>query len=127
MAANGDDAGQRRLSDTEVRLTGFVVTPTDDPSDDADADPDGRLLLGRLMIGCCAGDAIGLSVDVRGYDGPRLDDETWVEVTGRYDRAATGAARRSAPDSDEARTAPILELSSLREVDAPSEPHESPR
>jgi hypothetical protein len=122
VAANGDRAEQRLLAATEVRLTGFVVAPEAGSSGGAE----GRFLLGRLMIGCCAGDAIGLAVDVRGYDGPVLDDETWVEVTGHYDRSATAAARRSDAGSDETRTHPVIQATSVRVEDEPDHPYETP-
>lgn len=123
VAANGDAAEQRLLSGTDVRLIGFVVAP----DDGANRGPGGGFFLGRLMIGCCAGDAIGLAIDVRGDDGPVLADETWVEVTGRYDRPATAAARRSEPDSDDSGTPPVLRASSVRVTDPPDHPYETPR
>ena len=131
VAANGEASDQRLLARTEVRLTGFVVAP----DGGSDSGAEGRFLLGRLMIGCCAGDAIGLAVDVRGYDGPALDDETWVEVTGRYDRSATAAARRSGADTSAGPTGPngsgtappIVRATSVRVTDAPDRPYETPR
>src|SRR5918995_200144 len=40
--------------------------------------------LARLMIGCCAGDAVGLVVHVADYRGEPLADDAWVEVTGTF-------------------------------------------
>jgi uncharacterized repeat protein (TIGR03943 family) len=105
-AAGGEDE-RRLLADTPVRLTGFVVHEPDAPP--------GGFTLARLMIGCCAGDANGLVVAVRGYDGEELADDTWVEVTGRYDERLSGDAE-----------VPALALSSLRRVARPREPYEYP-
>lgn len=119
LAAAKDDDEQRLLADTTVRLTGFVVH---DRGADGGPDPDGGFTLARLMIGCCAGDASGLLVAVRGHDGPRPDEEAWVEVTGRFDPALTAAQ----PQDAIAGSVPVLAVSSLRHVDEPREPYEYP-
>lgn len=106
-AAGGSEDERRLLADTPVRLTGFVVH-------DRDAPP-GGFSLARLMIGCCAGDATGLVVAVRGYEGAALAEDTWVEVTGRFDEGRSGEGRT-----------PVLAVSSLRRVDRPREPYEYP-
>jgi len=115
-AAHGDADQQRFLAETPVRLTGFVV---------GDGTADG-FQLARLMIGCCAGDAVGLIVDVRGYEGGPLADDTWVEVTGSFVPAVEDAP----DDGDGARQlvddAPVVQLTSLRRVDEPDEPYEYP-
>ena len=89
-------------------------------------DPDGgpggpgRTTIARLVVGCCAGDATALLVDVRGDVGAPLADDTWVEVTGRFDSEAT------AEQPDRGYRVPVLHLVSLRRVDAPREPYEYP-
>jgi uncharacterized repeat protein (TIGR03943 family) len=106
-AAEGDADQQELLASTVVRLTGFVVN---------DRDKDHPLELARLMIGCCAGDAIGLVVALDDYRGPPLEDETWIEVTGTFD-----------PDAADARSEnPVVRVESFREVSAPDEPYEYP-
>jgi uncharacterized repeat protein (TIGR03943 family) len=109
LAASRGDADQRALlASTEVRLTGFVVN---------DHDTDHPLKLARLMVGCCAGDAIGLVVALDDYLGPPLADDTWIEVTGTFD-----------PDPvDPSPESPVLRVDSYREVSAPDEPYEYPR
>jgi hypothetical protein len=57
----------------------------------------------------CAGDAI-LVVDVTGATGGRLADETWVEVTERFDRPASDRS-----DGDR----PVLAATSLRRIELP--------
>jgi uncharacterized repeat protein (TIGR03943 family) len=106
-AAHGDEGERRLLAGTPVRLTGFVV---------GDGSTDG-FLLARLMIGCCAGDAVGLVVAVTGYDGPPLPDDTWAQVTGTFVDEDGGP-------TDEAE--PTLALTGLRQVDEPDEPYEYP-
>lgn len=114
LAADADEADQSLLASTPVRLTGFVVTDEDS----------GGFRLARFIIGCCAGDAIGLLVDVRGLDGEPLADETWIQVTGTYDPAATESARA---EDGGGGAVPVLQASSVREVEAPAEPYEYPR
>ncbi|GAA3398584.1 TIGR03943 family putative permease subunit [Streptomyces roseoviridis] len=58
------------LRGRKVRLLGFVTAGTS---------PD-TWFLNRLKVGCCAGDARTLRVQVRGVKAPA--DDTWVEVTG---------------------------------------------
>ena len=130
-AASGSPDERRLLADTPVRLTGFVVNDDDTGSDNTGAGSGpgsgpgnggaagGGFDLARLMIGCCAGDAVGLVVHVADYRGEPLADDAWVEVTGtfRSDAEDTGPAGREAP---------VLELASLQTVDQPSEPYEYP-
>lgn len=118
-AAKGDEDDRRILADTTVRLTGFVVH---DGSEDGAADRAAGFTLARLMIGCCAGDATGLLVTVRGYGSEPLVEDAWVEVTGRFDEALTAAQ----PQDAIAGSVPVLAVSSLRHVDQPREPYEYP-
>jgi uncharacterized repeat protein (TIGR03943 family) len=113
-AAAGPADDQQLLAGTTVRLTGFVVHD--------EGDGVGGFTLARLMIGCCAGDATGLLVAVRGYDGEPLADDSWVEVTGRFDERLTAEQ----PQDEIAGAVPVLAMSSLRHVDQPREPYEYP-
>jgi uncharacterized repeat protein (TIGR03943 family) len=70
------------LAGVEVRLVGFVLG---DPSE-----PDGCQLT-RFRMSCCAADAVAVGVDVRGLDGARPPDDTWVEVSLRM-TSGTGPA-----------------------------------
>ncbi len=112
VAARNPDE-RELLSGTTVALTGFVVHEEGPPN---------SFLLARLQIGCCAGDAIAAIVDVRDYEGPTLDEETWVEVIGRYDQATTEVESKE----NGWYVSPILTFESLRQIDAPSEPYEYP-
>jgi Domain of unknown function (DUF1980) len=126
-AASGSPDERRLLADTPVRLTGFVVNNDDTGagSDDigdgtrSGGSAGGGFDLARLMIGCCAGDAVGLVVHVADYRGEPLADETWVEVTGTF----TSDAEDAGPAGGEA---PLLEFESLRTVHQPAEPYEYP-
>jgi len=112
MAAAGDPAQRDLLAATPVRLTGFVAS-TSGP---------GRFQLSRLVIGCCAGDAVPILVDVHadGLAVPPVD--TWVEVEGRFDPAATD---RAAAEQQRA-VPPVIDATAVRTVDAPTEPYEYP-
>ncbi len=112
MAAANDPAQRDLLAGTPVRLTGFVAS-TSGP---------GRFQLSRLVIGCCAGDAVPILVDVHaeGLTVPPVD--TWVEVEGRYDPAATA---RATAEQQKA-VPPILDATAVRPIDAPVEPYEYP-
>jgi uncharacterized repeat protein (TIGR03943 family) len=106
-AAHGDAEERSLLASSDVRLTGFVVNDRGDER---------SMELARLMIGCCAGDAIGLVVALEGFPGPRLEDETWIEVTGTF---------RPDPAGDRDAT-PVLAVGSYREIGAPDQPYEYP-
>jgi uncharacterized repeat protein (TIGR03943 family) len=102
-AEDPDDAAL--LDGREVRLTGFVVTPTD-------PDP-GAFYLTRFLISCCAADAVALQVEVRGDpDGRTPAEDSWVEVV----------ATLEGLDDDR----PIVRLASLSRIDEPRDPYEFP-
>jgi uncharacterized repeat protein (TIGR03943 family) len=114
LSAVDDPDDRALLAETTVRLTGFVA----DDGGMLDTSPPGAFALARLMIGCCAGDAIPLLVDVQGIDGGPPPVDTWVEVTGRYRPADDGA--RDEGDL------PVLVADDLRRVDEPRQPYEYP-
>lgn len=109
IAADDEDQ-ESLLAETPVRLEGFVV------NQESRAD---SFLLARILVGCCAGDGIPLTVEMRGYDGPPLDDDQWVRVTATLDSAATEAKRRTT----ELPGAAVFEVESLEAINAPSEPY----
>lgn len=115
LAASYDEEQAGLLADTEVRLEGFVVREEDTP---------GRFLVARMIIGCCAGDAVGLSVEVDGWRGPIPPDETWVRVTGRLDAAATA---ESPVDDFTGDRQPVFHATAVDEIDEPGQPYEYPR
>lgn len=114
IAANSDEADRALLADVPVRLRGFVV-----PKDDGHG-----FLLARFMIGCCAGDAVGFAVDIPAYDGPPLDEDVWVEVTGRFDAAASATQER---DELTDSYVPVLRAETVHQIDEPDSPYEYPR
>ena len=98
--------GDRRLlAKTPVRLTGFVTH----------FESNGPMYLARLRMGCCAGDAVASTVELR-PPSKRFEDDTWVEATGTFDLRAT----RASAD----RESPVLRVSRLRRVAEPAEPYE---
>jgi uncharacterized repeat protein (TIGR03943 family) len=64
--------GGTTLADQPVQLTGFVSYDEDD-----------HWYVTRMVIGCCAADAISYQVRVDG-DSSRPPRDQWVEVTGTY-------------------------------------------
>lgn len=115
LSASYDEDQADLLADTEVRLNGFVVAHPDDPS---------RFLIARMIIGCCAGDAVGLTVEVDGWAGAIPPDETWISVTGHLDPVATAS---SPVDEFTGDRMPVLQATDLHEIDAPDQPYEYPR
>ncbi|MGN9779686.1 TIGR03943 family putative permease subunit [Micromonospora sp. H33] len=65
------DAGAS-LAGRRVRLTGFVSTS-----------PDGRPLLARIVVSCCAADGRPIKVGLTEKAPAGLVPDTWIEVTGR--------------------------------------------
>jgi uncharacterized repeat protein (TIGR03943 family) len=119
LSAADDPEDRALLAATTVRLTGFIVDGEGILRDDAPAD---RFVVARLMVGCCAGDATPLPVAVEGLDAEPPPEDTWVEVTGRFDPELSdpGEEGRSLGDM------PVLVASDLREVDEPRQPYENP-
>jgi uncharacterized repeat protein (TIGR03943 family) len=94
--------GGTTLADQPVELTGFVSY-----------DEDQHWYVTRMVIGCCAADAISYQVRVDG-DSPRPPRDQWVEVTGTY-VADTGT---------DGRTPPALEASGVARVATPDQTYE---
>jgi uncharacterized repeat protein (TIGR03943 family) len=104
------DKKQRHLLETTtVRLSGFITHFNHDSD---------RVYIGRLRIGCCAGDAISATVELQGK-GEELSDDTWVEVAGNLDRKATQAVA----DWE----SPVMHVQRLRRIPPPAEPYEYTR
>jgi uncharacterized repeat protein (TIGR03943 family) len=96
------------LEGTTVRMVGFVST------DDALA----GYRLSRFSVSCCAADASVRQVVVAGGS-PRFEDDTWVEVTARFEGAIHD------PDGDGGATGiPIVQLVAEREIERPASPYE---
>ncbi|WP_418955490.1 TIGR03943 family putative permease subunit [Streptomyces tritici] len=82
------------LRGRKIRLLGFVTAGTT---------PD-TWYLNRLKVGCCAGDARTLRVEVHGVKAP--GDDTWVEVTGVW-RAEETTAEDPVPTMDAGAVKPV--------------------
>jgi uncharacterized repeat protein (TIGR03943 family) len=96
------------LQGTTVRMVGFVST---------DDDLSGYRL-SRFSVSCCAADASVRQVVVAGGS-PRFEDDTWVEVTARFEGAIHD------PDGDGGATGiPIVQLVAEREIERPASPYE---
>jgi uncharacterized repeat protein (TIGR03943 family) len=96
------------LVGTTVRMVGFVST------DDEVA----GYRLSRFSVSCCAADASVRQVVVAGGS-PRFEDDTWVEVTARFEGAIHD------PDGDGGATGiPMVQLVTEREVERPASPYE---
>lgn len=69
------------MKDRKVKLTGFLAQG-----------PDGKQVLARMILSCCAADARPIKVGFAG-DGPAgLADDSWVEIVGEYtDQVTTDA------------------------------------
>ena len=99
------------LTDTPLSLVGFVVN---------DEKVENGFVLARLVMGCCAGDALAVTVEVRGGSLPELPDDTWVRVEVNFDPTATAALTER--DDLMARAA-VVDLVGLEKIDVPSEPY----
>ena len=98
------DAG-RSLEGRRIRMVGFV-TPR----------AGGGFYLTRITITCCAADARPIRIAVQNTD-RTFPADTWVAVTGTY-----GGRDEAARTVDQV---PVLRVTSIEPVSAPSEPYET--
>ncbi|RKN42683.1 TIGR03943 family putative permease subunit [Micromonospora endolithica] len=94
------------IGDRRVRLTGFIT-----------AGPDGRPILARMVLSCCAADGRPVKLGMTGNAPTGLADDTWVEVTGRYSDQVT---RDPVNDAE----IPYLDVESWTQVPAPKRQYE---
>ncbi|MEU6077783.1 TIGR03943 family protein [Micromonospora sp. NPDC047074] len=94
------------IGDRRVQLTGFVTTG-----------PDGRPLLARMVLSCCAADGRPVKLGLTGAAPEGLADDTWIEVTGRY---SDRIARDPVNDAE----IPYLDVESWRQVPVPRQQYE---
>ncbi|MEV6825522.1 TIGR03943 family protein [Amycolatopsis sp. NPDC051102] len=99
--AGWDAAGT--LNGRTVSLTGFVVHT------------EGRTLLARLVISCCAADAFPVTVRLRGGEADHLASDAWIQVTGQVVPGTATKATSYTPDFTPA---------SLTTVPTPKDPYE---
>jgi len=95
----------RSLGDRKVQLTGFVAKG-----------PDGKPMLARIILSCCAADGRPIKVGLGG-DAPTVAPDTWVEVVGTY-------SPQTAKDPVNDATLPYLEVASWRQIPAPKQQYE---
>lgn len=91
------------LTGATVQLTGFVSTV------------DGHWFVTRLVISCCAADAVAYRIRIDGAV-PTPPVNSWVEVTGTWEKPASGGVPRLDP--------PILRTTSVTPVAEPKDPYE---
>ncbi|MFG2471629.1 TIGR03943 family putative permease subunit [Streptomyces canus] len=95
------DSG-RSLKGRTVRLTGFVTRGDG-----------GAWYVTRLLVSCCAADAITSKVQIRGADAPVTDN--WVTVTGTWHPKGTLGSTAAWP---------LLDAKTVIKVEEPSDPYE---
>jgi len=95
-------SGGVSLVDREVMLTGFVTHQDD------------RWYVTRMVIGCCAADALAFRVQVDDEEGDLPDRDQWVQVTGLYVEG-TG---------DSIEDAPVIAADEVVEIDKPRQTYE---
>ncbi|RKN21054.1 TIGR03943 family protein [Micromonospora musae] len=93
--------GGRTLRGRQVQLTGFIATG-----------PDGRPILARIMLACCAADGIPIKIGLRG-DVPDLAPDTWVRATGQW---IPHTVKDPVNDSE----IPYLEVAAWLKIDPPA-------
>jgi uncharacterized repeat protein (TIGR03943 family) len=96
----------RSLAGRNLRLTGFVTSG-----------PDGRPMLARMVLACCAADGRPIKVGLTGGVTIDAPADTWIQVVGVYhDRV----------DKDPVNQAevPYLEVTSWQETTVPRRPYE---
>jgi uncharacterized repeat protein (TIGR03943 family) len=99
--AGWDAAGT--LNGRTVSLTGFVVHA------------EGRTLLARLVISCCAADAFPVTVHLTGGEADRYASDAWIRVTGQVVPGTATRANSYTPDFTPA---------SVSTIPAPKDPYE---
>ncbi|MFJ1765320.1 TIGR03943 family putative permease subunit [Amycolatopsis sp. NPDC088138] len=99
--AGWDKAGT--LDGRTVSLTGFVVHA------------EGRTLLARLVISCCAADAFPVTVRLTGTEAARYASDAWIQVTGQVVPGTATRANSYTPD---------FTAASVATVPAPKDPYE---
>ena len=105
FASRGTTHAGHSLAGRQVRVTGFSLGPSAD-----------GLVLGRLVITCCAADAAPVAIDVQTSQ-PVPERDVWVTVIGTFAGVEAGRHQR---DSSTVRLAAV----SVAVVVEPSDPYE---
>ncbi|TQK45164.1 putative membrane protein [Streptomyces sp. SLBN-118] len=96
----------RSLNDRQIKVTGFITF-----------DGSGAPYLTRMILNCCAADALPVKIGLSGQIPPVLKPDAWLEVTGTYTSKQT-----KDPVNDGA--IPFLNISHARPVPAPHDQYE---
>jgi uncharacterized repeat protein (TIGR03943 family) len=95
----------RSMTGRTLKLTGFI-TPA----------PDGKPMLARIVLSCCAADGRPIKVGMTGQAPIEVPADTWVEITGVY---SSQRAKDPVNDVDVA----FVEVKSWQEVPQPKNPY----
>jgi uncharacterized repeat protein (TIGR03943 family) len=95
----------RSLTGRTLKLTGFI-TPA----------PDGKPMLARIVLSCCAADGRPIKVGMTGQAPIEVPADTWVEVTGAY------SAQRGKDPVNNVDVA-YVEVKSWQEIPQPKNPY----
>jgi uncharacterized repeat protein (TIGR03943 family) len=96
----------RSLGNRRIRLVGFITIGHA-----------GAPYLTRIVMSCCAADALPIKVGLSGDVPANLRPNTWLEVTGRY-------TVKQLSDESKDGAIPFIDVSSVRQVPAPRQPYE---
>jgi putative membrane protein len=97
----------RSLGDRRVKITGFIAL-----------DGSGAPYLTRMVLSCCAADAVPIKVGLSGQIPPILQPDAWFEVIGTYTSKQT-------KDPINEGIIPFINISQARRIAVPSDPYES--
>ncbi len=95
------------LGTRQVELTGFI-TPG----------PDGSVYLTRMVLNCCAADALPVKVALSGKIPPIVQPDSWLDVVGTY-------TSRQAKDPVNHGAIPYITVSQAKPVKTPSDPYDN--
>jgi len=96
----------KSLTGRNLQLTGFI-TPG----------PDGKLMLARIILSCCAADGRPIKVGLSGNAPTGVAADTWVQIDGTY-------TTRTEKDPVNDATVPYLEVTTWQEIPAPEQQYE---
>jgi uncharacterized repeat protein (TIGR03943 family) len=96
----------KSLGDRKVKLVGFLVTSTD-----------GKQVLGRMILSCCAADARPIKVGFAGQAPTGLADDAWVEIVGTY-------TDQTMKDPVNGEIIPYISVQQWRPVEPPKQQYE---
>jgi uncharacterized repeat protein (TIGR03943 family) len=94
------------IGDRSVQLTGFVTTG-----------PDGKPMLARIILSCCAADGRPIKVGLTGDAPTGVPADHWIDVTGRYSPQTATDPVNDAP-------VPYLDVKTWQEIPAPRQQYE---